>query len=1192
MSAACTTTSPWLRRTPNGLRASKASRSVLHGATPVLATIDEGVGPSRLGFDKQRPASSTASLCPPEDEWPLTPGSPLGTRQPGHPFADVEPGSSDDDESSEEELEFRAPAQVVVIDEVEGSSTIRSPPMSPLSFKSKGTTNTSATDESVQIVRARAQRINTARARSASIHEIRQLLSPPPESQHLLPPWSPLRVNPPAAGTSDLLSRNEPGPATLSPGTSVPQLSPRSLSPASSAPAPPPRSPARRRPQAIVKDMGSLLEHINEDEPDPHLRLNSAVRTSRSVSLPAIARQRSDSALNAVSLPPPPRPRNRALVRTAVQPHSLPATPNLHSPLIQSEIRPPALVLQPPPRRSSLSEKPPAPPPKDSKPVPTLSIPPHCDSLEHHRLSLYSIPLSPVGIPLPPSTATASFPQSPHSTTFYTAGSPPTTPQRASFLPSCKATSARSSTIREGWSSPRLSEASEDRPDRSSNRLSTLSNPFGDFTFLRPLPNNRASGISFASNISGSSARSPTEAECIPIGLHRATSQDAERDDFLLPVTPRSSWLRTGFEVDVLLPRANEDEEDDESITEELSEKSSVLSGRERAKTLTLPCIPIASLNKDAKWAELAGGNTPDVRFMPAAGRREISKPETPHLKRCKLAIMNAWEADITNQSQAARVLGISGGSFLYQHVHDPQSSPSPMSSPENPTPTSAAIQDPAQQSFLPSTAPPSAFSMGIMARRLSKRSSPSSERRRSEDVSRVSPQPGRLMARVDRFIGRTPSPAGRTRELESDDEPSSPPPLLTFPKPIHGRKHSSSDPSAGLAGRPSTSNMRTQAERAELVKKTRKLQQVLGDVPPATGSTFYRVSRAARSEDSLVTPTAVVVIGPPEARGHRSTASLSSRPLLALSPAVQTDGCLDINTPGDDFGLGLNSGGASPVTATRPETEDVDGEGPENEQEVDEAIVARRAKRAKVAKLNRYLGSRVPAHLVLGLDDWDPEQGLPEARSEDEEAGSVFSGKKKRRASDGDYSMLEDGMNDLSVMSSEEKARAVRRKAKMEKMFGERPPQKLYQMQTGVDTPSRSEADAESEPEEEEEGEPLEGSKGNPHYQSYRASFNSLAYFVSNADRDSLEGLYDIISGPAGDSEAQRNQFTARRKRAAKLSNFFGVSYRDLFGAVLDILESDVKEDKEEGALSADETQDLLRKLKSLKDKGQDIRV
>ncbi|KAG8706399.1 hypothetical protein FRC08_001084 [Ceratobasidium sp. 394] len=164
--------------------------------------------------------------------------------------------------------------------------------------------------------------------------------------------------------------------------------------------------------------------------------------------------------------------------------------------------------------------------------------------------------------------------------------------------------------------------------------------------------------------------------------------------------------------------------------------------------------------------------------------------------------------------------------------------------------------------------------------------------------------------------------------------------------------------------------------------------------------------------------------------------------------------------------------------------------------------------------------------------------------------------------------------------------------------MFGDRPPQKLYQPHAGTDTPTLENLSGEFE-----DGAVWAQEGGGEHYKSYRASFNSLAYFVNNADRDSLEGLYDIVSAePEGantdegeeetEGESMRSQFAARRKRAAKLSKFFGVSYRDLFGAVLDILESDVREDKEEGSLSAAETQVLLMKLKKLKAKGKDIRV
>ena len=47
---------------------------------------------------------------------------------------------------------------------------------------------------------------------------------------------------------------------------------------------------------------------------------------------------------------------------------------------------------------------------------------------------------------------------------------------------------------------------------------------------------------------------------------------------------------------------------------------------------------------------------------------------------------------------------------------------------------------------------------------------------------------------------------------------------------------------------------------------------------------------------------------------------------------------------------------------------------------------------------------------------------------------------------------------------------------------------------------------------------------------------------------------------------------FQARRKRAAKLTNFFGASYRDLFGEVLEKLEIGFLEEARNGNMSGDE--------------------
>ena len=49
---------------------------------------------------------------------------------------------------------------------------------------------------------------------------------------------------------------------------------------------------------------------------------------------------------------------------------------------------------------------------------------------------------------------------------------------------------------------------------------------------------------------------------------------------------------------------------------------------------------------------------------------------------------------------------------------------------------------------------------------------------------------------------------------------------------------------------------------------------------------------------------------------------------------------------------------------------------------------------------------------------------------------------------------------------------------------------------------------------------------------------------------------------------------FQRRRKRAAKLTKFFGTDYRSLFGEVLESIENGVRDDQKRGSLSAEEVQ------------------
>ena len=54
----------------------------------------------------------------------------------------------------------------------------------------------------------------------------------------------------------------------------------------------------------------------------------------------------------------------------------------------------------------------------------------------------------------------------------------------------------------------------------------------------------------------------------------------------------------------------------------------------------------------------------------------------------------------------------------------------------------------------------------------------------------------------------------------------------------------------------------------------------------------------------------------------------------------------------------------------------------------------------------------------------------------------------------------------------------------------------------------------------------------------------------------------------------AEEVAFQARRRRAAKLTQFFGVHYRDLMGEILERLEKGLEEEGGRGTLRPDEVQ------------------
>ncbi|KAJ4472480.1 hypothetical protein C8J55DRAFT_146189 [Lentinula edodes] len=102
------------------------------------------------------------------------------------------------------------------------------------------------------------------------------------------------------------------------------------------------------------------------------------------------------------------------------------------------------------------------------------------------------------------------------------------------------------------------------------------------------------------------------------------------------------------------------------------------------------------------------------------------------------------------------------------------------------------------------------------------------------------------------------------------------------------------------------------------------------------------------------------------------------------------------------------------------------------------------------------------------------------------------------------------------------------------------------------------------------------------------RLSLPALPARTSIASLNSLDSVGSILSKVSfddADVEASEGTFQVRRRRAAKLTQFFGVDYRDLVQDVLDSIENGVEMEKGRG-LSRQEAEDLLRKLRTIKGK------
>ncbi|KZV93502.1 hypothetical protein EXIGLDRAFT_673965 [Exidia glandulosa HHB12029] len=374
----------------------------------------------------------------------------------------------------------------------------------------------------------------------------------------------------------------------------------------------------------------------------------------------------------------------------------------------------------------------------------------------------------------------------------------------------------------------------------------------------------------------------------------------------------------------------------------------------------------------------------------------------------------------------------------------------------------------------------------------------------------------------------------------------------------------------------------------------------------------------------------------------------------------------------------------------------------PKQQQQPQDSEEERRRKRTKLVKLHRFLGSRVPTDLVLGIPQPIEDDLPPVAQSqspEDDQSspsrvkGWIRRGKRGSGSGSGTASPTleyEDPLN-ASELDDRERMINVKRAQKMEKLFGAQPPLGLFHTRTRpygstgtVRTappvepgrghagsapstpqmgaralpplagsshrprpwsrnsirPSTSESSqgllrASMEDQEaqfayyaaEEAGTSGHASSGSPEFRHYQQSLSSLGAMIDRGDRESLMELFDYVNEGSSDEEAQRaatggspstpserrrslppaarssaasvlsvmpapdpRGFGARRRRAAKLAQFFGVSYRDLFGEVLDSIEMGVRDEATKGSMQPDEVQELITRLNALKSRGADM--
>ncbi|KAF9225386.1 hypothetical protein BS17DRAFT_778527 [Gyrodon lividus] len=538
------------------------------------------------------------------------------------------------------------------------------------------------------------------------------------------------------------------------------------------------------------------------------------------------------------------------------------------------------------------------------------------------------------------------------------------------------------------------------------------------------------------------------------------------------------------------------------------------------------------------------------------------------------------------------------------------------------------------------------------------------------------------------------------------------------------------------LSPLPPTSNWLDANERADRIRRNRKLTQVFGRTPAAEG--LPSDSDELRAFKRLPPPALASLLGTAKPKNHRHAMSVSvavrtrglqtepttpwqidnlwspgdrrhSIPLTPSSFTFYVDDVQNVTSANDHDGSHsprdsqhmsptsfidlsdeevMRDDGASAISfldipnqnrrrrlyqssSTPSLVETLD---PDEQAEAD-----RRRKREKLAKLHRFLGSRVPPEAVTGCIVGPPLP--PTVMPEKDIHENWLCGRRSDSVAPLEY--FDRGKEELD---DKEKALNVRRAQKMERVFGTPPPQTLFHTRQGRSTLPRSQStsptipssanpfilsldlpsgsrnpnqsaykgkrihrpgtsessrfllpfNADSPPSPASfTGSFSESFSGyqdvlaqSPVYLNYQQSLNSLIDIIDRDDRESLVELHRFLRGDNAESPAEEetqvdvrristasslkserrhslptkasltslsseftmspkpkmSEFQLRRRRAAKLTHFFGVDYRELVHDVLESIEKGVEEERRRGTLHPEEVEVLLDRVRNLR--------